>query len=337
MLIRRSLAIALVATLTWLGSAACQSTVPATKLYLDAVEYVKNANYSEALPLLRQAVTDSAEFLEAQYNLGVTYDGLGVLDSARIAFEKVLSLDSTYVNADLNLGTIDIRTQDYPAAISHLRKVIELDSTLVDSTRVARSYLNLGVALDATNDLDGAIGAFKRSIQLRPDNADAYYRLGAAQFRKAATAKDYPEVIETYKKALELGPTHVNASVAHFFLARMYAATGQNELAVASADEAIKMKPDLAQAYFVKGKALEALGKQDDAVAAYKKAIEKNANYGSAHYALGRIYQKREQWELALKEYKAVAKDTSTPETPAASKAAKSIEDYLKQTAAQKK
>jgi superkiller protein 3 len=322
-------AVALVAALTWSGGAASQSEEPAAKAYLDAMEYVQKGNYSDALPLLQKVVSDSADFALGHYNLGFAYERLGAPDSARVAYEAALSLDSTLVIAHYSLATVALRSQDYPTAVEHLRKATELDSTFV------AAYLNLGAALDQANDLDGAVTALNKAIQLKPDYVDAYYQLGSTQFRKAASAKDYPDVITTYKKALELGPAHANASVAHFYLARMYLATGQNEPAITSADEAIKLKPDLAQAYFVKGKALSTLGKDDAAIAAYKKAIEKNQNYGSAHHALGILYQKKEQWEFALKEYRAVAKDTTSPQAPAAAKAAKAIEDYLKKTAQQ--
>ena len=329
MLRRPCFAVALLAVLMWSGGAASQPEQPAAKLYLDAVEYVQKGSYSEALPLLQKVVSDSANFAKGQYSLGLAYEKLGAFDSAGVAYGKALSLDSTLVIAHYGLATIALRKQDYADAVKHLRKTTELDSTF------AEGYLNLGAALDQANDLDGALAALRKTVQLKPDYADAYYQLAATQFRKAATDKDYPDVITTYKKALELDSTHVNAPVAHFYLARMYLAMKQNEQAIASANETIKMKPDMSQAYFVKGKALTALGKDDEAIAAYKKAIEKNQNYGSAHHALGILYQKKEQWQLALKEYKAAARDTSSPQSPTAAKAAKSIEEYLKKTAEQ--
>lgn len=330
MLRNSCLAVLLLSTLVWCGVAASQPA-PAAQSYLDAVEYVKKGSYSEALPLLRKAVQDSAGFVEAQYNLGFTYEKLDIPDSAKVAYNAALALDSTLVGAHFGLSTIALRNQDYPTAVKHLRKATELDSTS------AEAFFSLGAALDQTNDLDGALVSLQKAVQLKPAYVDAHYQLASTMSRKAASAKEYPEVIAAYKKALELGPTHPGAATAHFSIARMYLAMGQNDMAVASADEATKIKPDLFQAYFVKGKALAALGKDDEAIVAYKKAIEKKQNYGNAHYGLGLIYQKKEQWQLALKEYKAAARDSTFPQVPAATKAAKSIEEYLKQTAAQGK
>lgn len=314
--------------LVWYGVAASQPT-PAAKSYLDAIEFVKKGSYSEALPLLRSAVLDSANFKEAQYNLGFTYEKLNLPDSAKVAYNAVLALDSTFVKAHIDLGTLALRSQDYATAIMHLRRATELD------TSSAEAFLSLGAALDQTNDLEGALTALGRAIELKPDDSVARYQLASTLSRKAASAKDYPEVIAAYKRALELGPSLPGASTAAFSVARLYLGMSQYDSALVYADEAVRMKPDLFQAYFVKGKALEALGKENDAVAAYKKAIEKKQNYGNAHYALGVIYQKKEQWQLALKEYKLAAKDSSFAQVPMAVKAAKTIEDYLKQTAAQ--
>ncbi|KPJ60526.1 MAG: hypothetical protein AMJ46_05825 [Latescibacteria bacterium DG_63] len=301
--------------------------VSAAEVYENAMELVEKGEYRDALGLLQIVVADSANFADAYYNLGFIFERLEAADSARMAYEAALSLDSTLVMAHYGLGTLSLRGAEYDVAVTHLRKAVGYDPSF------AGAYLNLGTALEATNDLDGAIVSLQKATELRPDYTDAYYQLAATKYRKAASSSDYPGVIEVYEKAVELDPQHVNVSVAYFYLARMYLATKQYDMAVAAADNAVKVRPDLAQACFVKGKALVALGKNEEAIEAYKEAIEKKTPYGSAHYALARLYQSTEQYKLALEEYKAAAEDESFPGAENAQKAAKSIEDYLKKKA----
>ncbi|UCF79715.1 MAG: tetratricopeptide repeat protein [Candidatus Eiseniibacteriota bacterium] len=311
-----------------LTSTVPQSTESLAEVYETAMGHVEKGEHQEALPLLRMVVADSADFAAAHYNLGFVYERLGTLDSAGLAYRSALSLDSTLVMAHYGLGTLSLRTGNREVAILHLRKATGYDPSFADA------YLNLGNALAATEDLDGAIVSLRKAIDLRNDYADAYYQLGATMYRKAGSASEYGEVIDVYKKAVELDPQHVNASVAHFYLAKMYLDTQQYAEAVASADNAVKVKPDLAQALFIKGKALEGLDNTPEAIEAYKKAIEKKTPYGSAHYALARLYQKSEQYELALQEYKAAADDETFSGADNALKAASSIESYLKKKAA---
>ncbi len=309
------------------------TTAPAEPLslaevYENAMQFVEKGEFRDALPLIQIVVADSFEFADAHYNLGFVYERLDLIDSARTAYRAALSLDSTLVMAHYGLGSLSLRMGEYDVAVAHLRKAVGYDPNF------AGAYLNLGTALEASNDLDGAIVSLTKATELKPDYVDAYYQLAATKYRKAASSADYPGVIEVYEKAVELGPDHVNASVAYFYLARMYLATKQYEQAVSAADNAVKIRPDLAQACFVKGKALAGLGKTAEAIEAYKTAIEKKTPYGSAHYALARLYQSTEQYELALEEYRAAAEDASFQGAENAAKAAKSIEDYLKKKAA---
>ncbi|MFH0778753.1 MAG: tetratricopeptide repeat protein [Candidatus Eisenbacteria bacterium] len=324
-----AIALTALALLALAGVVSSQSPRHASQVYVDATAMIEKGDYPQALPLLKEVVADSTEFADAHYNLGFVYERLGYADSAMQEYATALSIDSLLVMAHYGMGTLALRTQDYAGAIRHLRTAVSLDTTLVSA------YFNLGTALDATDDLDGAVAVLSKVVSVKPDYVDAYYQLAASLYRKATSAQGYPAVIEAYKKALEMGADHVNAAVAHFYLARMYLATSQHEQAAASADAAVKIRPDLAQAYFIKGKALVSLGRDDEAATEFRKAIEKKPGYGSAHYALGRLLQKKEQYELALEQYRNATKDPGFPEAESAAKAVKALEDYLRKKAEQ--
>lgn len=44
----------------------------------------------------------------------------------------------------------------------------------------AEAHYNLGVALRARADLDGAITEYREAIRLKPDDAETHYNLGIA-------------------------------------------------------------------------------------------------------------------------------------------------------------
>jgi tetratricopeptide (TPR) repeat protein len=75
----------------------------------------------------------------------------------------------------------------------------------------AAAHNNLGIALRDKKDLEGAIAAYKKAIELDPKLALAHNNLGAALRDK----KDLEGAVAEYKKAIEINPTYTDA---HFNL-----------------------------------------------------------------------------------------------------------------------
>jgi len=89
----------------------------------------------------------------------------------------------------------------------------------------------------------------------------------------------------------------------------------QDAEAVLAFQEAVRLDPDLAEAYFRLGLGYESLGKREDAegeykkaVEAYKKYFEQNGDDAEAHYALGQTYASLGQYSEAIRQYKEATK-----------------------------
>jgi tetratricopeptide (TPR) repeat protein len=87
--------------------------------------------------------------------------------------------------------------------------------------------------------------------------------------------------------------------------------TDQDEKAVETFQQAIKLDPELAEAYFRLGLALDAVGKEQEAEDNYKKATEKYKKYladnskdADAHYNLGQAYAGLHLYTEAVREYR---------------------------------
>jgi len=85
----------------------------------------------------------------------------------------------------------------------------------------------------------------------------------------------------------------------------------QDEKAAAAFQEAARLDPGLAEAYFRLGLAYGALGKEKDAedslkraVETYRKFLETNGKDFDAHYNLGQTYAALHRYEEAVKEYR---------------------------------
>lgn len=89
----------------------------------------------------------------------------------------------------------------------------------------------------------------------------------------------------------------------------------QDEEAVQSFMEAIKLDPDLPEAHFRLALGYETLGKQEEAEKEYKKAVEtykkylaENPDDAEAHYALGQTYAGLSLYSEAIREYREATK-----------------------------
>jgi tetratricopeptide (TPR) repeat protein len=68
-------------------------------------------------------------------------------------------------------GNEAMAREDYPQAIRHYRKVIDLDDT------AAAAHYNLGLAYFAMMEYEAAAEAFQATLELEPDSAAAHYNL----------------------------------------------------------------------------------------------------------------------------------------------------------------
>jgi len=87
--------------------------------------------------------------------------------------------------------------------------------------------------------------------------------------------------------------------------------TDQDEKAVTTFQEAIRLDPELAEAHFRLGLSFDAIGKESEAEEAYKQAIEKYKKYlekngkdAEAHYNLGQAYAGMHLYGEAVREYR---------------------------------
>ncbi len=76
---------------------------------------------------------------------------------------------------------------DYESAMNRLQASIDLDATMYET------HYNLGIAATNAKKYDKAIDAFEKGIKLKPDYANFYYSLGAAQssYADELTQKEY--------------------------------------------------------------------------------------------------------------------------------------------------
>ena len=164
----------------------------------------------------------------------------------------------------------------------------------------ASARLNLGAALEAAGDLDGAEGAYRAVLGFEPANAYAHYNLAnVAQARGAAQ-----DAADLLRIALREKPDFPEARVA---LSNALDALGQTEEAAAHLEAAIEQRPDYAGAWHNYAIVLRKLERPDEAEDALRRAIELDPDGVAARKELGALLRSQGRIAEALQAFTAAA------------------------------
>jgi len=95
------------------------------------------------------------------------------------------------------------------------------------------------------------------------------------------------EAIEAFKEAIRIKPDFAEA---HNSLGFSYGKLGMDKEAIEAYKQAIRIKPDYANAHFNLGVSYSKLGMNKEAIEAYKQAIRIKPDYAEVHFSLGLTY-----------------------------------------------
>ena len=126
---------------------------------------------------------------------------------------------------------------------------------------------------------DKAIGYYKKLKQLKPSEANYYYKYGGALGLKAKEVNKFKalgmigEIKESFEKAIVLNPKHIEArwALVMLYMKLPSIVGGSESKAVQYSNELLKLSP--VDGYLSKGQIDEHFGKYTSAEEQYKKAI----------------------------------------------------------------
>ena len=179
--------------------------------------------------------TSASEVLN-HFNSGVAFYNQKEFSKAIQAYQKVIELDPTYVEAYNNLGIIYQMAGDVDRAFGAYQKATEINP------RYEKGYNNLGILLLLRGRDEEALEAFKKALAINPNNIESHINLGIL-FKKKG---QWDEAIESYQKALAINPLHRET---HYNIALLYEQLEKWELAISHYQEFIRLSskshPDL--------------------------------------------------------------------------------------------
>jgi len=153
-------------------------------------------------------------------------------------------------------------------------------------------YINSKLPLKAAEE-------FQKALELDPENASVYERLGYAFLE----AEDYDRAVRTYRRYVDLRPEDCKS---HASLGFAYIRQGLTDQAIVAYEKALSLCPDDPNAYTNMGRAYLQGGYNLEAIEAFRRAIELNPSDILAYETLAKLYYDRKLYPEAISTYEAI-------------------------------
>lgn len=248
-------------------------------------------------------------------------------DEAVKAFRSALIHNPKNVNAKLGLSEALVAKGDMAAdggnadaALASYQEAKTLDPAN------AAAAAGIGGVYESQNKTDLALQSYEEAVKLNPNLKEIYAPLGAIYYEKGEIAKadNYlskaapneqtqyligmirykqnrdEEAAAALKKSLEIKPS----AEAHYYLGEVYDRMNITNESIAEYNEAIKLDPNYAEAYFDLGAAYYNRGRYEEAATTLEKAVTKNNNSPEANQIRSNGYETLGDAYRQLKKYK---------------------------------
>ncbi len=271
---------------------------------LKAVPANAEARMRKALPFPGHLV--QAAFTRNDFTYGVAMFQHGYLDQAAASFEQVIAAKPDNADAYYNLGTLNLRRNNFEEARRCLEQTLKLRADYPEA------WNNLGMMAAQQGRAEDAIRNFEQSLALRPHYAIALLNLGNVYRRQHA----YDKAQDCLAQALGLQPDDPEIN---YSMGLLHAQQNDVPTALRYLRRALELRPDYPEAINNLGVLFVRQQDYTQAEVQFKNGIRSAPAYDQSYINLARLY--------ALQGDKQKARETLEgllhlqPENPAAKQA----------------
>jgi len=165
--------------------------------------YMARKMYREAIDTFREGPQDPVLLNK----IGIAYHQMMQLDNARKSYETALKLKPNYVEVMNNLGTVYYARKSFRRAIGWYNRALKVAP---DEPKSASIYMNLGTAQFARKQYEKATQSYQTAMKIDPDVFERHGNVGVILEERSVQER----------------------AKYHFYLAKLYAKGGRNELAL---------------------------------------------------------------------------------------------------------
>lgn len=202
---------------------------------------------------------------------------------------------SDEVLALIKRGDAFLQAKRYDEAIAQYRAAIAKADKPVFT-----AYLNLGTANYQKEDLQAAIEAYRKAIEIRPNDYRGHYNLAEALYASA----NYRESETEYRKVITLNQKGLLGAQAHHFLGLALYRQGRTAEAIAEYRIAIEQfGGKYAEAHYNLGIALLDLKDYSGAETEFRTTVGQDKDFAEAHFNLGVALEHQRRFREAADEF----------------------------------
>jgi len=193
---------------------------------------------------------------QSRFSLAMAYLRLSQPDWGRDELQRLSQGDPQNTLYLYWLAKLDYDARAYTAAISRLRRVIELDPNMM------RAYNNLGLCYDSLGQFDEAIQNFTRAIELnrKQEHPSAWPPLNLAV--SLIPLSRFDEAVARLHEALSYNPEFPQA---HYELGLVLEKERKFEEAIAPLQRAMELNPLYPEPHYALGRIYQRQGKREEA------------------------------------------------------------------------
>ena len=190
-----------------------------------------------ALDHFRRAVKQAPNFADAHRNLAKTLAAVGRVDDARQHFNRAVELEPRSVRTRRDYGDFLAQRGDASAA---RREYLVVAQLMPDNPEL---LFQIGVLDLQLGDAQDAAAHFRAVVQLAPNHAPAHSYLAVVLAGQGTTGQE--QAVSLLRKAIELVPENPEY---HNNLGVILVRLGKRREALVALEEAVRLKPDYAEA-----------------------------------------------------------------------------------------
>ncbi len=263
-----------------------------------AGEYLKQGMATEALDQVKEAVKKDPKNADAHILLGGLYSSMKLYDKADEAYQTSLKLSPENFESLLYLGALYSEQSKPDKAIHYFSRLAK--STDYPSPHLAYYYMGRVRLEQADAKYYGeAEKSFKKSLEVRPNFADAVLSLGVIYSRQKQEAKAI-ELYRNFQKEQTPNPRIAEVLAQVFIEQGNYdQAYTQLEVMEASSNEPLAIRLKMAM-IFIEQK------KYDQAEAKLADILRDAPESDKVRFYLAAVYEETKKFEKALVEYKKI-------------------------------
>jgi tetratricopeptide (TPR) repeat protein len=255
---------------------AIQNNPQDTQLRLTLAQYYFGTNkHPDLIALLNQMKSDLKQFPDAWLQSGDFFVRVNSVDEAIKEYEEGMRKDSsrknTYLKHEIEAY---VRAGKTNLAYGKNELILKNDPKDPEARGLKATFL-----LDK-GDINTAMGELQSVVTAKPNNFVARFNLGRAHFARS----EYEQARQEFDAAAQLRPDYLPARLAQTQIALL---RGDNDVALRSADETLKIAPNNVQATVMRAAALQRLQRYNEARAMLNAVLEKQPNQVETLLELG--------------------------------------------------